>query len=124
MKLKYFLGLIVLVLVAYAAWAFMGSTDEISNLQNNSGSSSNSTPNNNPNSNQDVVVEEVPNAIKGELQRSNDSRRGNLMLLLDEEDRIIYLNTSRDYSDLIGKHVQVNIEGSLDDFRLVDIIAD
>jgi len=66
-------------------------------------------------------VEEVPNALEGELKISNDKKRGNYMLLLNDSDRIIYLNTGRDYSDLVGKQVSVAIEGSLDDFRLVDI---
>jgi hypothetical protein len=43
------------------------------------------------------------------------------MLLLSDSDRIIYLYTSRDYSALLGKNVMVTIDGSLDDFRLVDI---
>src|SRR5690606_30800429 len=70
---------------------------------------------------QDVVIEEVPNALEGELLVSTDRRRGNLMLLLEDSDRIIYLNTSRDFSQLVGKQVSVIIEGSLDDFRLIDI---
>jgi hypothetical protein len=71
----------------------------------------------------DTVVEEIPNALEGELKASNDKRRGNLMLLLKDSDRVIYLNTSRDFSQLIGKQVSVSIEGSLDDFRLLDIKA-
>jgi hypothetical protein len=70
----------------------------------------------------ETVVEEVPNGLQGELRASNDSNRGNIMLLLNDSDRIIYLNTARDYSALFGKNVLVKIDGSMDDFRLVDII--
>jgi hypothetical protein len=71
----------------------------------------------------DGKVQDMPNALEGELKVSTDKRRGNLMLLMNDSDRIIYLNTSRDFSTLIGKQVSVTIEGSLDDFRLVDIKA-
>jgi hypothetical protein len=68
-------------------------------------------------------VEEVPNALEGELKVSTDKKRGNYMLLLNDSDRIIYLNTSRDFSSLVGKQVLISIDGSLDDFRLIDIKA-
>jgi hypothetical protein len=44
-------------------------------------------------------------------------------LLLKDSDKVIYLNTSRDFSSLTGKQVIVTIDGSQDDFRLVDIKA-
>jgi hypothetical protein len=69
------------------------------------------------------TITDVPNALEGELQVSNDTKRGNLMLLLKDSDKVIYLNTSRDFSSLTGKQVIVTIDGSQDDFRLVDIKA-
>lgn len=125
MKLKYFLGLIAVGLAVYLVWGMTQQSNQSETNNNNSTGSVQSPENTTrPAIDQEVVVEEVPNAIYGELQESNDSRRGNLMLLLDDEDRLIYFNTSRDYSDLVGEHVQVTIEGSLDDFRLIDIKED
>jgi len=61
------------------------------------------------------------NVWLGELRISNDKSRGNLMLMLEDSDRIIYINTSRDYNSLMGKSVAVTYEGSLDSFTLIDI---
>lgn len=57
--------------------------------------------------------------LKGELKASDNSVRGNLMLETDHTK--IYLRTSRDFSALIGKKVEVTIKGTLDSFVLVDI---
>ena len=59
--------------------------------------------------------------LQGTLKISDDLRRGNLMLVTSE--RAIYLFTSRDYSSLLDKQVTVEIEGTLENFRLVDIKA-
>lgn len=131
--------LLVLAVVA-GIWYFKGSKDDNSDnsttqQQNSNSSSSDNSNSSNSNSSSDsetqdstsasdsddTVVQEVPNGLEGQLKVSNDSNRGNLMLLLKDSDRIIYLYSSRDYSSLIGKNVLVTIDGSLDDFRLVDI---
>ncbi len=64
---------------------------------------------------------ETPGMLEGTLQISNDLKRGNLMLVTPE--RVIYLFTSRDYSTLLEKQVRLEIEGTLENFRLVDIVA-
>jgi hypothetical protein len=119
MKPKYILILLVVALVA-CGWLLWGRDD--GETDSSTGGSSNSSQNQ-QGGNGDTAVEEVPNALEGELRVSTDKRRGNLMLLMNDSDRIIYLNTSRDFSALVGKQVSVSIEGSLDDFRLIDIKA-
>lgn len=129
--------LLVVLAVVAGIWYFRGDKDDSqegqkqnssqpSNSSNNSSGSGNSSTNTpddseSSDSNNGSVVEEIPNSLRGELNASNDKNRGNLMLLLADSDRIIYLNTSRDYSALIGKNVVVMIDGSMDDFLLVDI---
>jgi|GEM_PF-3931907 len=107
----------VLLVALWAIWSFGGETSD-SQQENNDeqDQAAENTPGNGP-----EQVQEVPNALEGELKASNDRKRGNLMLLLNDSDRIIYLNTSRDFGSLVGKQVTVTIEGSLDDFVLQDI---
>src|SRR3989344_6802900 len=62
---------------------------------------------------------ETPGVLEGTLKISDDLKRGNLMLVASE--RIIYLFTSRDYSALLDKKVRLEIEGTLENFSLVDI---
>ena len=57
--------------------------------------------------------------LEGVLQRSEDETRGNYKLVSGESD--IYLKTSRDFSSLVGFQVLVIINGSRDNFELVDI---
>lgn len=72
-------------------------------------------------------TESVPKAgtledqFTGTLKISDNLKRGNLMLITEE--RTIYLFTSRDYSALLDKAVRVEVEGTLENFRLVDIAA-
>lgn len=122
MKSKNIILILILAVVGFAAWAMFnsGNTEEAGKSDTNSPENTQAVPSE---GDSEVMVEEVPNGFEGELKASSDKRRGNLMLLLKDSDRIIYLNTSRDYSSLIGKQVKVDIEGSLDDFRLVDIKA-
>ncbi|MBI3232394.1 MAG: hypothetical protein HYZ51_04955 [Candidatus Doudnabacteria bacterium] len=61
------------------------------------------------------------NSFEGVLHISDNLKRGNLMLKTSSH--VIYLFTSRDYSSLFGKQVKVEIEGGLDNFKLVDIKA-
>ncbi|MCL5775041.1 MAG: hypothetical protein M1333_02400 [Patescibacteria group bacterium] len=56
---------------------------------------------------------------EGVLKISDDSKRGNLMLIMQE--RKIYIFTSRDFTNLIEKNVAVTYEGTLDSFVLGDI---
>lgn len=58
-------------------------------------------------------------SLSGELKASDNKTRGNLMFVTDSAK--IYINTSRDFSGLIGKKTEIIIRGSLDSFVLVDI---
>ncbi len=59
------------------------------------------------------------NTWQGTLQKSDNSVKGNYMMTVDGH--AIYLNTSRDYSALVGKPVTVKYSGTLTSFGLVDI---
>lgn len=59
----------------------------------------------------------------GELEKSDDAKRGNLMLVWDEAKPPVYINTSRDFNQLIGREVEVTYEGNTQQFRLLDIKA-
>ena len=61
-----------------------------------------------------------PNAWEGQLKLSDNSAKGNLMLITT--DKTIYIKTSRDFSALINKKVSVTYEGTLETFRLGDIV--
>lgn len=58
---------------------------------------------------------------EGKLQASNNKTKGNLMLKTATS--TIYINTSRDFSDLMGKQVQVTYQGTANSFQLGDITA-
>lgn len=57
----------------------------------------------------------------GTLKHSNAAANGNLMLLFESSDDVVYIRTSRDFSALIDKPVEVTIEGNLANFKLLDI---
>ena len=59
--------------------------------------------------------------MEGVLKISDNLKKGNLMLV--GSDRTTYVFTSRDYSSLLDKEVRLEIEGDLDNFILIDIVA-
>lgn len=61
-----------------------------------------------------------PNVWEGVLKTSDNAIKGNLMLLTSEKK--IYIKTNRDFSLLINKKVAVTYEGTMDSFRLGDIV--
>lgn len=61
------------------------------------------------------------NYLEGVLHNSEDSNRGNLKLISKLGD--IYLRTSRDFSSLVGFQVLVLINGTHENFELLDIQA-
>jgi hypothetical protein len=128
MNSKYLGILVILVAVGIAVWYFGNPKDsgpsESSKFNGSSNQQAPTSPNSDDSSSEDdtpATVEEVPNALVGELLASDDKKKGNLRIRLADSGRIIYLNTSRDFTALIGKQVQASIEGSIDDFRLLDI---
>jgi len=58
--------------------------------------------------------------FEGLLQNSDDSARGNLMLVKNTGKKI-YIDTARDFSSLEGREVIVRIDGTLESFILKDI---
>lgn len=71
---------------------------------------------------QQAVMEEDADGkkyLEGSLYKSEDLSRGNFKLSSDEGD--IYIRTSRDFSALIGLQVLVRIDGTKDNFELLDI---
>ena len=58
---------------------------------------------------------------QGTLQKSDSAAKGNYMISVNGHN--VYINTSRDYSNLVGKQVSVSYKGSMDNFGLVDITA-
>lgn len=69
--------------------------------------------------NETNLEKSASNNLQGILKISDNLKRGNLMLNTNE--KTIYLFTSRDYSDLFDQEVNVEIEGTLDNFRLINI---
>ena len=65
------------------------------------------------------TVGEPIDTREGALWSSDDETKGNLMLITG--DATIYVSTSRDFSKLVGKDVVVSIEGTLDNFTLLNI---
>jgi hypothetical protein len=59
--------------------------------------------------------------MEGILKASDNSKKGNLMLVTASS--TLYISSSRDFSNLLGKEVKVTYDGTTDDFRLGDIIA-
>ena len=60
--------------------------------------------------------------LSGALLVSDNLDKGNLMLLFGNS--IVYIKTSRDFSDLVDKNVVVSVEGTLDKFVLLEIKED
>ena len=78
-------------------------------------------------SNQPLDATPTTPSIKGDywegtLKASDNAKKGNYMLVTDKN--TVYINTSRDFSSLIGQKVKVGYEGTLDSFRLGDIVAE
>jgi hypothetical protein len=63
--------------------------------------------------------EESLNTLEGSLLNSDNEAKGNLMVITKDDK--IYIKTSRDFSNLIGKRVIVSIKGTIDNFTLVNI---
>lgn len=61
----------------------------------------------------------VGNYLEGILQSSDDQAKGNLKVVSNSS--TVYLRTSRNFSELLGANVMVTIEGTLDNFKLLDI---
>lgn len=128
--MKKFSWVVVVGIIAVAGFIWHNNRpvqieEDIIQQNDNQNNSSNNGAQNFGNNDQNEASEqddaEDGSVLRGTLQTSNDTRHGNLMLLLEDSDRIIYFNTSRDFSSLIGKNVKVEIDGDLNNFVLINI---
>lgn len=71
------------------------------------------------NTENNIVGEEPVDTLEGVLWSSDDEAKGNLMLV--GKDATIYIRTSRDFDELIGKYVIASIDGTLENFTLLNI---
>jgi hypothetical protein len=60
------------------------------------------------------------NFWEGTLKITDNPTKGNLMLATATAS--IYINTRRDYSSLVGKQVRISYDGTMQSFRLGDIV--
>ena len=65
------------------------------------------------------IADENVNTLEGVLWSSDDETKGNLMLV--NNNTTIYIRTSRDFSGLTGKYVIASIDGTQDNFTLLNI---
>ena len=72
---------------------------------------------NQPNSINDTIA---GNTWSGVLKKSDALSKGNLMLIFPDQSKV-YIQTSRDFSNLIDKEVQVEDAGAKENFRLIEI---
>lgn len=109
------------VLLAAAALVILGFLWRYESHAPSPSDSPQTTEENQNTSNNPVPQKPSGNFWEGTLEKSNNQTKGNLMLNTGKG--LIYINTSRDYSDLLGKQVRVNYEGNLENFVLGDIVA-
>lgn len=114
---KYF-WVIILTLVLLLAVVFIQRLKETPNIDSSKNQETKQDSNQPQNNQQPGSTD---NILRGVLKSSNDKTKGNLMLLLADSDRIIYLHTARNYNDLIETPVIVTIDGDLTNFTLVKI---
>jgi cytoskeletal protein RodZ len=136
---KIFIWIVVVVLLVIAGWWFFlrvdhytieEQTGQITNPPPPANSNNNTSSDSEADSSSDASdtpdtsdISDSDNTWIGTLHISDDASKGNLMLNLDDSDTVVYIRTSRDFSALIGKDVNVTYEGTLENFKLVDIVA-
>ena len=106
----------VIVLIALAIWFVKTrqTADEVINSPNTQSGSNSPKAGSQSASGQASVW-------NGTLKTSDSAQKGNLMLMT--KDHTIYIKTSRDFSALVDKEVDVSYQGSLENFSLGDITA-
>ena len=116
---QYFATIAVLVVLVALIW----------NFKTKPANNTSSSPTNNSNVHTEIKKDAPattpssaePSLWTGTLKKSDNSSKGNLMLVTKE--RTIYIHSSRDWSALMDKEVNVKYEGSLQGFTLIDITA-
>jgi hypothetical protein len=127
--MKKLIIVVLVLIIGWFAWNIFSKDGETpywekpaNNETKKTNSSSNSqTDNDSDSADSDEQPESTENVWYGRLEKSSSPSRGNLQLMMDDEDRIVYITTSRDFSALIGKDVKVTVEGTFSDFTLINI---
>src|SRR3989344_7033210 len=101
--------LVVLILI----WLSRGSDKQIPELESLFKNEENTKVENG------TIIKKPDNMLEGILWSSDNIAKGNLMLVTG--DATIYINTSRNFSELTGKNVVVTIDGAPDNFTLLNI---
>ena len=65
------------------------------------------------------TVKQSVDTLEGVLWLSDNETKGNLMLVT--ADTTIYVRTSRDFSGLVGRYVVASVDGTLENFSLLNI---
>jgi PBP1b-binding outer membrane lipoprotein LpoB len=112
-KIVSLFAFIALLAVGCSSKPEQSNTNSVGPTPTQSPSNNNTTQNPTPPSNN------TNSTWQGVLKTSDNSVRGNYMLILDKS--LVYINTQRDYSALVGKQVNVKYSGSLENFKLEDI---
>lgn len=66
-----------------------------------------------------IISDIVSNYLEGRLEKSDNPNKGNLKLVSSLGE--IYIRTERDFNDLISADVLLSINGTLDNFELINI---
>ena len=118
--MKKILGALVLVSLLAAA---CGSNEIEGTQQNNGDSDSNQNSSVVPPSPSPTrASQNSGNGVwKTTLLASDNLSKGKYKVMVVGD--ALYINTSRDYAKLLGKNVEVKYEGTIDNFKLIDIVA-
>src|SRR3989344_47587 len=66
-----------------------------------------------------AVNKPTTSTLEGALWKSDNDTKCNLMLLTSNA--TIYIKTSRDFNELVGKNVVASIDGTLENFTLLNL---
>ena len=99
------IGVVALTLI----WLSQSNRNQIPELESLTGNDTVKT----------AANEERVNMLEGTLWPSDDETKGNLMLA--NSAATIYIKSSRDFSGLVGKYVIASVDGTLDNFVLINI---
>jgi hypothetical protein len=110
---------VAVVVIAAIIWIATGSKKTSQNQTNQSNANTTTKSTNQTSGSQ--TPNTVSNALKGTLKISDNQALGNLMLVTSTSN--VYLRTSRDFSNLVNKQVALDYDGTITNFKLVDIKA-
>ena len=112
-------GLAVVIIIIAGIWLAKNKANAPENQNTQTPSPQSQNPNAQPST---PASANSDNVWTGVLKASDNSKKGNLMLATP--DHLIYIRTSRDFTSLLDKKVQVAFKGSMENFTLADITAE